>query len=66
MTTLTSSIPSTATVPANTPKGQSQVDSHYDGSFDAVAGIPPAYTELGSPYFTAYLTTVVVTQVTPF
>jgi hypothetical protein len=66
MTTLTSSIPATATVTANTTNNQSQPDSHADGLFDAAIGIPPAHTELGSPYFTAYIKTAIVTGTTPF
>lgn len=43
----------------------SKVDS-TSGEFDASIGLPPQSTELGTPYFSAYLQTVVRTGSTPF
>jgi hypothetical protein len=40
--------------------------AQYDGQFDATVGLPPANTQLGSKYFTAYIAAVNTTGVTPF
>lgn len=57
MTTLTSA--------TNTQNDRANFAQH-DGYFDAAVGLPPADTQLGSKYFTAYIAAVNTTGVTPF
>jgi len=58
MLTQSSTITQSATVPANLDRSA--------GQFDALVGLPPADTTLGSEYFSEYLRTVASTGKTPF
>lgn len=57
----------TTLTPANTAQVSTTANfAQYDGQFDAIVGLLPANTDLGSTYFQGYIKAVVSTGVTPF
>jgi hypothetical protein len=47
-------------------KPQTLTLTYFDGKFDAVIGLPPITSELGSDYYRGYLAAVIESGCTPF